>query len=126
MRSLAVVGMLALSLANVFAEEDSTRIVLINSNIPNGAILKGINEHCHNLILTIDPSKADYELEAQINKESQTGNERSWLTLFNKNGDAVFFTDTHGTGNAVQGCMRIPETGKALSLTTSRLSVFRI
>ncbi len=60
MRSLAVIGMVALTLANVLAEENSTRIVLVNSNIPNGAILKGINEHCHNLILTLDASKADY------------------------------------------------------------------
>jgi hypothetical protein len=112
MRSLAVVGLLALTLANVLAEEGSTRIVLVNSNIPNGAILKGINEHCHNLILTIDPSKADYELEAQINKESRSGNERSWLTLFNKNGDAVFFTDTQGTGNAVKDVCGFLKLGK--------------
>jgi|SRR5579859_1230716 len=85
-----------------FAQEQVTRIALINSNIPSGAILKGINEHCQGLVLTLDPSKAAFNLEAQINKESEKSNEHSWLTLFNSSGDAIFETDTHGTGNAVK------------------------
>lgn len=79
-----------------------TRLVLINSNIPSGAIVRGIDERCQGVVLTIDATKASFELEAQINKESESRNERSWLTLFNKDGDAIYVTDTHGTGNAVK------------------------
>ena len=96
----------------VFAQDNVTRIVLINSNIPSGAILKGFREHCQSVVLTIDSSKAAYELEAQINKESESRNEHSWLTLFDKNGDAIFVTDTHGTGNAVKDVCEFLKMGK--------------
>ena len=98
--------------ASVYAQDNVTRITLINSNIPSGAVLKGINENCQNLVLTLDASKASYTLEAQINKGSENRNERSWLTLFDKNGDAVFTTDTVGTENAVKDVCRFLKLGK--------------
>jgi hypothetical protein len=94
------------------AEENPTRIALVNSNIPSGAILKGIEENCHGVILTTDVARASYTLEAQINKESENRNERSWLTLFGKDGDALFTTDTHGTGNAVKDVCNFLKLGK--------------
>jgi hypothetical protein len=95
-----------------FAQDHVTRIVLINSNVPSGAIVKGINEHCQGVVLTVDAAKAKFELEAQINTESASRTERSWLTLFNKDGDAVFVTDTHGTGNAVKDVCEFLKLGK--------------
>jgi hypothetical protein len=110
---LVVVAGVMLSLSAVsYAQDHVTRIVLINSSVPSGAILKGIKEHCQNVVLTIDASKANFELEAQISKESDKSNERSWLTLFNKDGDAVFVTDTHGTGNAVKDVCEFLKAGK--------------
>lgn len=98
--------------ASVFAQDNVTRIALVNSNIPSGAILKGINDNCQNVMLTIDASKASYTVEAQISKESEKSDDRSWLTLFNKNGDAVFETKTLGTGNAVKDVCNFLKLGK--------------
>jgi hypothetical protein len=95
-----------------FAQEPITRVALVNSNIPSGAILKGIGEHCQGLVLTLDASKAAFQLEAQINKESENRNERSWLTLFNNKGDAIYATDTRGTGNAVRDVCEFLKLGK--------------
>jgi hypothetical protein len=90
----------------------TTRVVLVNSNIPSGAILKGMREHCKSMTLTLDPSQATYSLEAQISRESEAKDERSWLTLFNKQGDAVFETQTHGTGNAVKDVCNFLQLGE--------------
>jgi hypothetical protein len=110
---LAVSAGLILSVSAMsYAEDHATKIVLINSSVPSGAIFKGITDHCQNVILTIDASKANFELEAQVSKESGTSNERSWLTLFNKDGDAVFVTDTRGTGNAVKDVCEFLKLGK--------------
>ena len=98
--------------ASAGAQNDKTRIALVNSNIPSGAIFKGIQENCRDVILTNDVSRASYTLEAQINKESENRNEKSWLTLFDKSGDALFTTDTHGTGNAVKDVCNYLKLGK--------------
>lgn len=79
-----------------------TRIALVNSNIPSGTIFKEAHTYCQGVLITLDASKADYVLEAQLNREQENKTERSWLTLFDKQGDAVFATDTRGTGNAVK------------------------
>ena len=52
-------GLMLSMVAMSSARERTTRIVLVNSNIPSGAILKGINEHCHSVVLIIDASKPD-------------------------------------------------------------------
>jgi hypothetical protein len=104
--------LLLLISASVYAQDNITRIALVNSNIPSGAILKGINENCRNVVLTIDVSKATYTLEAQISKESENRNERSWLTVFDKSGDALFATNTLGTGNAVKDVCNFLKLGK--------------
>jgi hypothetical protein len=104
--------LLLLMSASICAQDNATRIALVNSNIPSGAVLKGINENCRNVILTFDASRASYTLEAQISKESENRNERSWLTLFGKNGDALFTTDTVGTGNAVKDVCNFLKLGK--------------
>jgi len=104
--------MLLLMGASLCAQDTVTRIALVNSNIPSGAVLRAINENCQRVVLTLDPSKASYELEAQISKESENRNERSWLTLFDKNGDALFATDTLGTGNAVKDVCNFLKLGK--------------
>jgi len=103
---------LLLVCTSAVGQDDVTRIALVNSNIPSGAILKGINENCQKVVLTNNASKASYALEAQINRESENRNERSWLTLFEKNGDAVFTTNTYGTGNAVRDVCNFLKLGK--------------
>jgi hypothetical protein len=108
-----VVAGVALIIVNTsFAQEQVTRIALVNSNIPSGAIFKEMRDHCQGVVLTIDPAKASFQLEAQINKESERGNDKSWLTLFNSNGEAVFATDAHGTGNAVKDVCEFLKLGK--------------
>ncbi|MFZ0301764.1 MAG: hypothetical protein WAL75_03725 [Terracidiphilus sp.] len=104
--------LLLLMSASVCAQDNITRFALVNSNIPSGAILKGINENCRDVVLTIDVSRASYTLEAQINKESENRNERTWLTLFDKNGDALFSTNTVGTENAVKDVCNFLKLGK--------------
>jgi hypothetical protein len=86
--------------ASLGAQNNTTRIALVNSNIPSAAILKAINE----------TSKASYTLEAQFNSEYQV--ERSWLTLFDKNGDALFGTDGLTTGKAVKDVCTYLKLGK--------------
>ena len=98
--------LLLLMSASVYAQDKVTRIALVNSNISNGAIFKAINENCQNVVLTIDVSKASYTLEAQ------NVYEHSLLTLFDKSGDALFTTDTHGTGNAVKDVCSFLKLGK--------------
>jgi hypothetical protein len=98
--------------ASVCAQDNVTRITLVNSNIPSGAVLKGMHENCRNVILTLDAARASYTLEAQINKESENRNERTWMTLFDKTGDALFTTDTVGTGNAVKDVCNFLKLGK--------------
>ena len=101
-----------LTSASMGAQGNITRIALVNSNIPSGAILRAIDENCQNVVLTNDVSKASYTLEAQINRESENHVERSWLTLFDKNGDAIFTTETRGTGNAVKDVCNFLKLGK--------------
>lgn len=84
------------------AQENVTRVVLVNSNIPSGAIYREVNDRCHGLIVTSNASKADFALEAQVSTEQANRNEHTWLTLFNKYGDVVFATETRGTGNGVK------------------------
>jgi Skp family chaperone for outer membrane proteins len=112
-RKIAVAALLISIVAGMSsAQEQVTRIALVNSNIPSGAIFKGIDEHCQGVVLTVDASKATFQLEAQINKESESRNERSWLTLFNSKDDAIYATDTRGTGNAVKDVCEFLKLGK--------------
>jgi hypothetical protein len=85
---------------------------LANSNISTGALLKSFNENCRGIVLTLDASKANCTLEAQLSKESERNNERSWLTLFDRSGDAVFTTNTVGTANAVKDVCTFLKLGK--------------
>lgn len=94
------------------AQDSVTRIALVNSNIPSGAILRAIDENCQNVVLTTNMTKASYTLEAQLSKEQENKNERSWLTLFDQNGDALFTTSPFGTGNAVKDVCRFLKQGK--------------
>lgn len=103
---------LPLCCASLYCQENATRFALVNSNIPSGAILKGINENCRNVVLTTNLSKASFTLEAQISKESENKNDRSWLTLYDQNGDAIFTTSTVGTGNAVKDVCNFLKLGK--------------
>jgi hypothetical protein len=109
MRALPLLLLMSASLS---AQDNVTRFALANSNIPSGAIFKAINENCRNVVLTIDTAKASYTLEAQISKDSDKGIERSWLTVFDKNGDAIFETATNETSNAVKDVCNFLKTGK--------------
>jgi hypothetical protein len=97
-----VVFSLILTATMSTAQESATRVVLVNSNIPNGAIYREVNDRCHGLIVTSNAAKADLALEAQVSTEQANHNEHTWLTLFNKDGDVVFATETRSTGNAVK------------------------
>jgi hypothetical protein len=67
-------------------------------------ILKELSSKCVGVVLTDSQEKADYRLEAgHAWCCTPQGQSRGYVfTLFNKEGDAVFSTKTHGLGNAVK------------------------
>jgi len=101
MKNILVFVVLMLTTA-AFGQEGVVRVALVNSNIPSGAIYREANDRCRGFVVTSNATKADFVLEAQISTEQVNHNEHTWLTLFNKDGDAVFATETRGTGNAVK------------------------
>jgi len=85
----------------LLAQSQHIRVILVDSDIPSAEIEKGLSEHCPDIILTRDSSKADYELQAQYIPQTPASRANG-LTLFDKNGDMIFFTTTDHTGNAVK------------------------
>jgi hypothetical protein len=108
---ITLIGLLALSVPSLCAQEPNTPIALINTNIPTGPVLRDINRHCRNVVLILDQSRAAYQLEVQVLKVSENVT-HSWLTLFNKQGEAIFVTDTSVTGNAVKDVCEFLKLGK--------------
>ena len=101
MRRMLLVAMLLLFIPVARTQDKTThRFYLSNSSVPSGKILEGIQEHCQSVVLSIDQSKADYTLEAQY--DTDTPNPSTVLTLFDKNGDALFQTQTRKAPNAVK------------------------
>lgn len=83
------------------------RIALVNTNVSSRDVAAALSEDCHDMRLTRNPSKADYFVEIQIE-----GN-RVDLTLFDAEDDAVYWSETIKTHNAVKDmCQFIGQKGK--------------
>jgi hypothetical protein len=70
------------------------------SNVSTSEVAKGFDKHCPNVIITDDPSRADFTLEAWYTGDGP-GRKPYKFTAF-KNGDRVFSTETRGVAGAVK------------------------
>ena len=72
-----------------------------NSNVSKAEIGKSLASHCSAVVITIDPNKADYELEA-IYTGAGAARKPYKFSLFKPTGDYVFSTQTARLDNAVK------------------------
>ena len=70
------------------------------SNVSTSEVGKELDHHCPAVIITSDPQRADYELEAWDTGAGH-GRKPYKFTLF-KNGDRVFSTETRGLAGAMK------------------------
>jgi len=88
--------------AACWAQDAKTRISLTeNSNVTSAEIGKSLDSHCPEVVLTADPRKADYTLEA-INTGAGPARNPYKFTLFDHNGDRVYSTETSRKDSAVK------------------------
>ena len=76
--------------------QDTERIALVNSNVSSRDVAAALAEECHEVLLTRNPDRADYMVEIQLESN------RVDLTAFDSTQDAVFWTETIKTHNAVK------------------------
>jgi hypothetical protein len=76
----------------------------VQGGLPSGDLLKEIGARCVGVALTDNRDRADYRLEAdRAWCCTPRGESRGYkFALFNKDGDAVFSTNTHELKNAVK------------------------
>lgn len=76
----------------------------IHGAVSSADLLKEINAKCSRVFLTDDPTKADFRLEAvRASCCTKKGESKGYkFALFNKNGDAIFSTQTKELKNAVK------------------------
>jgi hypothetical protein len=94
MRLITAIATLIL-LATVTFGQDTKRLVLSpKSTINTASIAQGFAKHCPNVLVTEDPAKADYVLEAAETKTFSDGEsyEHWYFTLLSKDGDVLFTT----------------------------------
>jgi hypothetical protein len=89
------------------------RVIALSSTSTVAApdIRKGFQDKCPNVILTLEPLKADYALEAMtepINLLSGSPTTRYRFTLFSRSGNIIYSTSPHKFSNAINNvCMAI-------------------
>jgi hypothetical protein len=76
----------------------------IHGSVSSADLLKEINAKCSGVFLTDDPTKADFRLEAgRASCCTKKGESKGYkFALFNKNGDAIYSTQTKELKNAVK------------------------
>jgi hypothetical protein len=81
------------------------------STVASSDLRRGFQKKCPNVILTRDPSRADYALEAiegTINPVTAMEVSRYRFTLFNRGGNAIYSTSPHKFSNAINNiCMAL-------------------
>jgi hypothetical protein len=80
---------------SVISAQDTKRVILSpKSTISTSEIAEGFEKACPNVLVTEDPAKADYVLEAAENVRFSNGDSmRQWhFTLLSKDGDVLFTT----------------------------------
>ena len=100
MRTLAIALALALGCVSAVAQ-DKTRVVLTpRSNVSASEVGKGLDKYCSGVVLSDDPTKAHYTLEAW-DTGAGPGRKPYKFTLFYDD-DRVFSTETRGVNGAVK------------------------
>ena len=112
MRSFLI--LMARVLAFVAEAQTTPKIVVAlssTSTVAASDIRKALEKKCANVILTREPLKADYALEAMaepINLLSGSPTTRYRFTLFSRSGDIIYSTAPHKFSNAINNvCMAI-------------------
>ena len=84
------------------AQDKKIRIsVRGKSNVSNAEIGKALDSHCPNVSITVDPEKADYLLEA-VYTGAGPARKPYKFSVFNRDGDFVFSTQTARVDNSVK------------------------
>lgn len=92
---------LFLLLSTFAVSQDKVRIALTpRSNVSSSEVGKGLDRHCSNVVITDDPQKAAFTLEAW-DTGAGAGRKPYKFTVF-KNGDRVYSTETRGVESAVK------------------------
>lgn len=93
--------LLGLVLCASLLAQDKTRIAITpRSNVSTSEVGKGLDKHCPTVILSDDPSKVRYTLEAW-DTGAGPGRKPFKFTIF-LDGDRVFSTETRGVAGAVK------------------------
>ena len=96
MKTVYLIGTLLL-FACVSTSQGQDRKVRIsltgNSNVSAAEIGKALDVNCSGIVITVDPQKADYLLEAIYTGAGPARNPYKF-TLYNHEGDRVFSTET--------------------------------
>ena len=100
---------LVIAVSLLAAQQPPRTITLTEkSNIPAAAILPSLKKSCPNVAITNDAASGDYTLEAVETSELYHGTDygRPHLTLFDRDGKAVYSTVTRKISNAVKDVCR--------------------
>jgi hypothetical protein len=107
MKHITAMAALTLLLVTGAKAQTPKRVALTaRSTVPASIIMEDMAKTCHNVVLTLDTSKADFFLEAA---ETES---RAEFTLFNRDGDALYHTETRKYKSAVKDVCSFIETGK--------------
>lgn len=113
MRLLFAVALLPFVFAGTCrAQDNHVRIsVTEKSNVSKAEIGKALNSHCRDVVITVEPEKADYLLEA-IDTGAGPARKPYKFSLFNRGGDYVFSTETARVDNSVKDVCAFVEKHK--------------
>jgi uncharacterized protein YcfL len=94
-------SLIAMILICVASSAETKVVVAPRSTMATSQLLKGFKESCPSVVITSEEGSADYVIEAGREKDTE------WLkhyriTLFDKQGKAVFSTDKHSPGAATK------------------------
>jgi hypothetical protein len=85
------------------AQTKIVRFYSSESTVDSARLYLAVQKHCENATLTIDKSKTDYVIRAEFDSNDFVDrNRETSLTLYNKDGDAVFASRTKISENAVK------------------------
>jgi hypothetical protein len=71
-------------------------------SVPSADISLNFQKECNSTLLTLDTTKADYLLEAADTRDVQGSRHKFSLTVFSKDGDSLYQTQTQRIGSAVK------------------------
>jgi len=113
MKKVLLVGIVIALSSVTWGQRATVRIALTpRSTVGSGEVEQNLAKECRDITLTLDGDKADYLLEADFNTSPYRQEHGVELTLFSKNGDAVFHTKTRQTRNAFKDVCKFLNVSK--------------